>query len=55
MEPQKIHKLFKKHCWKERILKVINELIEEVSTHDELIRGVKVKSRILDRMQKIMK
>ena len=42
----------KKPCWKEKIEKEINELRGEVSILDELIRGVKVKSRILNRMKK---
>ena len=42
----------KKPCWKERIEKEINELREEVSILGELIRRVKLKSRILNRMKK---
>ena len=42
----------KKPRWKEKIEKEINELRREVSILDELIRGVKVKSRILNRMKK---
>ena len=38
--------------WKERVEKEINELGGEVSILHELIRGVKVKSRILNRMKK---
>ena len=37
--------------WKERVEKEINELRGEVSILHELIRGVKVKSRILNRMK----
>ena len=45
-------KVNKKFCWKERIEKETNELREEVSILDGLIRGVKVNSRILNRMKK---
>ena len=40
----------KKSRWKEKIEKEINELRGEVSILDELIRVVKVRSRILNRM-----
>ena len=39
--------------WKERIEKEINELREELSILDKLTIGVKVKSRILNKMNKI--
>ena len=42
----------KKPCWKEKIEKELNELRAEVSILDELIRGVKVKPRILNKMKK---
>ena len=42
----------KKTRWKEKIEKEINERRGEMSILDELIRGVKVKSRILNRMKK---
>ena len=38
--------------WKEKTEKEINELRGEVSILDELMRGVKVKSRILNTMKK---
>ena len=41
--------------WKERTQKEINELRGEVSILDELLSGVKVKSRILNRMKKHIK
>ena len=41
----------KKHRWKERLEKEINGP-REVSVLDVLIRGVKVKLRILNRMKK---
>ena len=45
----------KKPRWKEKIEKEINELRGEVSILNELIRVVKVKSKILNRTKKIYK
>ena len=42
----------KKPRWKEKTEKEMNELRGKVSILDELLRGVKVKSRILNRMKK---
>ena len=42
----------KKRRWKERIEKEINELRGQVSILDVLIRQVKVKQKILNRMKK---
>ena len=42
----------KKHRWKERLEKEINGPRGEVSALDVLIRGVKVKLRILNRVKK---
>ena len=42
----------KKPSWKDKIEKEINELRGEVSILHELMRGVKVKSIILNRMKK---